>query len=624
MSDSLPVPGNTEASDPELEATTQSPVSDTTSDQEPVASSSATSSPDSAGMNTSLDSPVAPTSDNPVAAGEVPSSQPAVETAADVAPQPVSELTAEASSESVPQVPSESTTAVGAESTSAPAAESPTEIVASNDAAPAHMTSEAEATSATTKAEPPIPVITNPTIVGHISSEDFARMQEEERKRREEERERKEAERKAREEAFAVLAQFKENNGAFEITVQERVKGGLRGEFNGLRVFLPASHFGLRKNVPEDELAAAVGSKVRVKVHELQSDEAGYKSAVVSRREILQEEFWSGIEPGTVHEGVVTSVTNFGAFVNIGGVEGLVHISRLSRSRVNSAEEVVKKGDRLRVTIVEVDREKRKLSLSHKEHEADPWTSVEEMFPIGTVLKGVVRRITDFGAYVQVAARIEGLLRVSELSWTQRVKHPSDMLSVGQEIEVAVLEVNAAKHQLSLGYKQTQHNPWVEAAEQLPVGSTVKGVVQQVSSQGAVIRVNGLYDGFMPRSKMTNVGPGRKITMNMGDEVDCVVVDVNPSTASLILAMPQDDSSAYSSDFSGGGYHDSGPSEGGRGDRRRDRDRDRGKREGKGDRRKGRDEDDDYSSYDGGTDSGSSGVTLGDLLKETDKTRLNR
>lgn len=433
-----------------------------------------------------------------------------------------------------------------------------------------------------------------------ITAEEFAKRQEEERARREEERARKAAEKEARDAAFAELEKFKTEGTSFRITVDERVKGGLRGTYGVLRIFLPASHFGVRKNVPEEELQSAVGQSFDVKVHELQSDEAGFKSAVVTRRDLLLEDFWGGIEAGAVYDGVVTSVTTFGAFVNIGGVEGLVHVSRLSRSRIDQPSDVVKKGDRLKVTVSEIDREKRKLSLSHREHEADPWEGVDAKFPAGSRVKGTVKRITDFGAYVQVAPKIEGLLRISELSWTQRVKHPSDVLSVGQEIEVEVLSTNAGKHQLALGYKQTQDNPWLNIAEAMPIGSEVSGVVQQVTPQGAVVRVNNTFDGFMPRSKMANVGRGKKIELAENQELECIVVDLDPGAASLILAMKNEDGSAVS-----GSDEDRGHRGGGRG----------------GDDRRGGGRDRDHVPTQ--HQSAASGVTLGDLLNEAAKSKLN-
>lgn len=416
--------------------------------------------------------------------------------------------------------------------------------------------------------------------------------------KREEERKRKEEERKRRDEAYEKLESINSEKGSFDVVIIERVKGGLRGDFEGLRIFLPASHVGLRKNAPEDELNELLGKTITVKVHELQSDDTGYKSAVVTRRDILLDESWGKLEVGAVHEGVVSSITAFGAFVNIGGIEGLVHVSRLSKSRIDNPASVVKKGDKIKVTIAEIDREKRKLALSHKEHEADPWVGVAEAFPVGKRVKGTVRRITDFGAYVQVAPKIEGLLRISELSWTRRVKHPSEVVAVGQELELEVLSTNTEKHQLALGYKQTLENPWLTLATTLPIGAETTGVVQQASTQGAVVRVNDTFDGFMPRSKMLNAGQGRgaKVQLNVGDSISCVVVDLNSENASLILAMKGEDGAI-------GGQQEEG----------------HGHREGSRDRHEGRDSQRSHQQV-----PADPGVTLGDLLKDAQKSMLQK
>lgn len=421
---------------------------------------------------------------------------------------------------------------------------------------------------------------------------EIARKKEEDRKRKEEERARRDV-------AFAELEGFKEKNTTFDVLLQERVKGGLRGDYNGLRIFLPASHFGIRKNVPEDELNAIIGNTVQVRVHELQSDDAGYKSAVVSRRDVLTDELWTTLEPGTVLDGTVSSVTTFGAFVNVGGVEGLVHVSRLSRTRVEKPSDVVKKGDKLKVTITEVDSEKKKLSLSHKEHEADPWIGVAETYPAGMRLKGTVRRITDFGAYVQIAPRIEGLLRISELSWTQRVKHPSDVIAIGQEVELEVLSTSEEKHQLALGLKQTLENPWLALPASMPVGSETTGIVQQVSTQGAVIRVNDVFDGFMPRSKMLVGGRGaEKADINPGDSLSCVVIDMNPAEASLILAQKGEDGNI-----------------GGQQQQQRDQ-------RPQGERRDNREQRNQHQSSH--QVPAPTGVTIGDLLKDAQKSILQK
>lgn len=561
-------------------------------------------------------------SDTPTVPGTPEASEAATETNSVVTPTPTSEpaptesaepTEAQASAASVPAEPGAEAPASTVDAAAQePAAVEPTEVVPQE----AHAKTEnvtAEAANA------PVPVgskldLSSPTIVGHISPDEFAKAQEAAKKQREEERERKEQERAQRDAAFAELDMLKQNNASFEVTILERVKGGLRCEFKGVRVFLPASQFGLRKNVSEDELAAAVGTTVTVKVHELQSDDAGYKSAVVSRKELQLDSFWSGIEVGAVLEGTVTTITPFGAFVNVGGAEGLVHISRMSKQRLTSPSEVTKKGAKLKVTVVEVDREKKKMSLSHREHEVDAWEGIDKLFPIGTVVRGVVRRITDFGAYVQVASRIEGLVRISELSWTQRVKHPSDILKVDQEIDVVVLDINTAKHQLSLGYKQTQPNPWSTAEQSLAIGTSVTGIVQQVSAQGALLRVLDTFDGFMPRSKMILHGQDKKITVSAGDSIECIVVDLNPLAASLILAMKNEDGTAFS--MASGARNSEG--EGGEGRRRGPRDSHRSG----ADRRHDSDGGGNFAAYEGNKGN-ASGVTIADLLREADKSNLN-
>lgn len=495
----------------------------------------------------------------------------------------------------------ENTDLTAGESAQEPTAAAP-EATAATPEAPAELVAAEPTVDVQPESAPEAPAEAQAESAAEAPAEAAPAMSAEEReeqaRKREEERKRKEEERKQRDEAFAALEGFKQASGIFEITIGERVKGGLRGVFQGLRVFLPASQVGLRKNVSDDELQQLVGQTVRVKVHELQSDDAGHKSAVVSRREILLDELWNTVVVGAVVDGVVSSVTAFGAFVNIGGVEGLLHVSRMSRSRVTSPSDVVRKGDKLKVTIVEIDREKKKIALSHKEHEADPWVGVEQAYPAGKRIQGTVQRITDFGAYVQVSPKIEGLLRISELSWTRRVKHPSEVVSVGQTIDVEVLSADEQKHQLALGYKQTQPNPWLTLSTELPSGSDVEGTVQSVSTQGAVIRVRDTFDGFMPRSKMAGARGG-KTTLSVGDTLACVVVDLSPENASLILAMRNEDGSVagqQSNDWQGGG-------------RQRDNDRDRDR-----ERPQPRHE----------PAPPSPGVTLGDMLRDADKSSLGQ
>jgi ribosomal protein S1 len=536
-------------------------------------------------MSDSTNAPEMPEASAPENAPEVQSSDAAAELTTNVA----SDVPAEAVAADVPA--------------EAVAADVPAEAVAADVPAEAATEEAPEATPLPSAEAAPEAVSEAAPALTEEQLAEQRRLQEEERARKEAERAQKEEERRKRDETFSELQTVHEAKGVFEITISERVKGGVRGEYKGLRIFLPASHFGLRKNVTEEELNTAVGQTYSVQVHELQSDDTGHKSAVVTRRDLLMDQLWSTLVPGTEFDGQVTSVTPFGAFVNIGGIEGLVHVSRLSRSRVENPADVVKKGDKLKVTLVEVDRSKKKLSLSHKEHEADAWVDVETAYPLGKRVKGVVRRIADFGAYVQVAPKIEGLLRISELSWTRRVQHPSDVVSIGQEIECEVLGTSAAKRQLSLGYRQTQENPWSTIATAMPVGSEVQGVVITVSTQGAVVRVNDTFDGFMPRSKMIGAR-GQTSTMAAGDALTCAIVDIDPAKPSLILAQKGEDGTIGGQGGWGGGERSE------RGDRS-----ERGERGERGPRRE--------PSFDVPKDlSSNSNVSLGDLLNESQRQKL--
>ncbi|MBI2793112.1 MAG: S1 RNA-binding domain-containing protein [Ignavibacteria bacterium] len=546
------------------------------SSDEQINTGSTPSEPVTTNTDSSAVTPVEPTEVTPVESSAITPAEPS-----EVSPVESTAITPAESTEVTPAEPTAITPAEPTAITPAePTAEKPDEPAAGLPDEPAPKS----------EAEPPVERLGAVSII--VETEADVRRKEEERRKRDEDR-------RKRDEAYEVLRGFQENGTDFEIEITERVKGGLRGIFNGLRVFVPMSHFSVKKTPPESELASAVGKTLRVKVQELQSDDTGYKSAVVSHRDYLVQNFWDSIEVGSVHEGVVASVTQYGAFVNLGDFEGLVHISRLSKSRVENPSAVVKKGEKIKVTVIEVDKKNQKLSLSHKEHEADPWPDVEKKFPVGSTQKGKVRRLADFGAYVQVGPRIEGLVRLGDMSWTQRIKHPSEVLSVGQQIDVQILSVNAAKGQLALGYKQTQENPWLTISEKLSVGAVKTGIVKQVSMQGAIIRIEDTFDGFMPRSKMANAGQGKKVALNPGDQVECVVIDINTESASIILAMKEAEMAR---------------------ERPEESDR-RGARHG-GRHTGHRSAQQAEHSASQSTQSGSSGVTLADMLREADKSKL--
>ncbi|MFM8179148.1 MAG: S1 RNA-binding domain-containing protein [Candidatus Kapaibacterium sp.] len=337
-------------------------------------------------------------------------------------------------------------------------------------------------------------------------------------------------------ELLAKLQAAKDAGASIEVQVAERVKGGLRVLFEGVRLFLPASQFYIKKTPSNDELESVVGTSIPVQVFEIQKDETGKISIIASRKNLLKTEFLRSINVGDTVEGVVSTIMPFGVFVDIGGYDGLIHISRISHQHVENPHNVFKRGDKVKAKIIEIDTAKDKIALSTKEFEESPWTTAEAEFPAGSRHKGIVKRLADFGAFVELKRGIEGLLRVGELSWTKRTGHPSEVLTVGQEIDVMVTDVSAEKKQVGLSLKRLSDSPWKGLSEKFPIGAETTGVVKQVTGQGAVLTVGGEYDGFMPRSKMRDIMRGNRIPYTTGDMVSVIIADMNEDNQSLILA----------------------------------------------------------------------------------------
>lgn len=343
-------------------------------------------------------------------------------------------------------------------------------------------------------------------------------------------------------EAFAKIKSAKDGNNSIDVVVKDRIRGGLRVMFEDVPIFLPASHFSLKRNPTEDEMVALIGQNIKVMVHELQEDENARKTVIVSRKRILEDDFWNGIKTGDVVEGPVSSIASFGIFIDLGGIEGLIHISRLSQVHVADPKTYAKKGQILKALVVEVDRSKNRIALNRKDLEESPWKDASDRYPLGSRHKAIVRRLTDFGAYLELSPGVDGLLRTNEISWTKRIKTPAEALKAGDEIEVEILSVSEEKKTLSLSLRKTQPNPWFELKDKYPVGNEIQGVVAQIMTQGVIVTVEGEVDGFMPRSKMKNVLRGKKIPYNVGETIDVVITDVQPEQESLILAPKYDES----------------------------------------------------------------------------------
>ncbi|MBS1536735.1 MAG: S1 RNA-binding domain-containing protein [Bacteroidetes bacterium] len=399
------------------------------------------------------------------------------------------------------------------------------------------------------------PTIEIPAVPVPLTEEELAAAAahaEAERKRNEEraERERKRNEeralaQKALDEVFEELTEVKNANGTIEVEIADRIKGGLRAVYKNVRLFMPASHFSTKRVATEQELHEAVGKKYTVNIQELQTDDKGRKAIVVSRKKIAKEEFFNTLQEGAIVDGRVSFIATFGVFVDMDGVEGLVHISRLAHEHIDDASKVFKKGDPIQVKVLAVDKVRGKVTLSRKELVPSPWANIETEFPEGSRHKGAITRFSDFGSYVMVKPGVEGLLRNYDLSWGRRVNHASELFTIGQIIEVQVLSVSEEKRRMGLGYKQTLANPWDSILETYPVGTMIQATVREVIPQGIIVRVNDDLDGFVPRGRVRN----NDESMNVGNTVELMVLDVVPATSSFILTPKYaDDGGGYSND----------------------------------------------------------------------------
>lgn len=336
-----------------------------------------------------------------------------------------------------------------------------------------------------------------------------------------------------------VVASLEKKIGTDEtvnVEVIAKAKGGLRVVYDSVPLFLPASHYTLEKKVNEEKLDAAVGQNFDVKVTEVKQIGEG-KIVIVSRKDMLLKEVWDKVEVGAEVTGKISSITNFGVFIDLGGVEGLVHVSRLSHAHIDNPKNHYNKGDEMTVKVIEIDKKNGKISLSRKALEDSPWKGAEEKYKVGESVTGKVKRLTNFGAYVELEPGVEGLLRVSELSWAMRVDKPADVLSEGQEVELKVLQISEEKGQAALSLKQNSENPWAALTEKYSKGSDANGVVQRVFDKGAIVRINDEVDAFMPVSRMNALKENEDDQpLKVGQALDVKVIDAAADDESLVVS----------------------------------------------------------------------------------------
>ncbi|HSR49793.1 MAG TPA: 30S ribosomal protein S1 [Acidobacteriota bacterium] len=323
--------------------------------------------------------------------------------------------------------------------------------------------------------------------------------------------------------------------------VIERVKGGLSVDI-GVRAFLPGSQVDLH---PVRNLDALRGEDLRLRVIKVNKRRG---NIVLSRKAVLEEEYYklrektlADLEEGKVMEGVVKNLTDYGAFVDLGGIDGLLHITDMSWGRVNHPSDLFNIGDRIQVKILKFDRLEEKVSLGYKQLSEDPWLSATERFPQGTRVVARVVSITDYGAFVELEEGVEGLIHISEMTWNKRIKHPSKLLSVGDEVEAQVLDMNAEDRRISLGMKQTEPNPWDDIEEKYAINSIVTGIVRNMTDFGAFVEVEEGVEGLVHVSDLswTKKVKHPSEILKKGQEVQAMVLNVDAENQRLSLGLKQ-------------------------------------------------------------------------------------
>lgn len=325
-------------------------------------------------------------------------------------------------------------------------------------------------------------------------------------------------------------------------TIKRRIKGGVVVDVMGVDAFLPGSQIALRQ-VPDFD--ALIGEEMDVKIIKLNKSR---RNIVVSRRVVLEEErermrseLLDEIQVGQVREGIVKNITDFGVFIDLGGVDGLLHITDMSWGRMRHPSEMVQLSDALEVKILDYDEKTSRISLGLKQLTPYPWEDIEEKYPIGKVVKGKVVSITDYGAFVELEKGIEGLIHISEMSWTQHIKHPSKIMNVGDTVEAKVLSVDKENEKISLGIKQMEPDPWTTIHEKYPVGSTVAGKVRNLTAFGAFVEIEEGVDGLVHISDMSwtkRIQHPSEI-MKKGDTIDVKVLRIDTENRRVSLGIKQ-------------------------------------------------------------------------------------
>lgn len=337
-----------------------------------------------------------------------------------------------------------------------------------------------------------------------------------------------------------IVTKYKEGDVVTGKVIR-KIKGGLLVDV-GIPIFLPASQIDIK---PPGEIAEYIGSEVTCKI--LKIDEI-QQNIIVSRRKLIEEErskqkqeFLSKVETGQIVKGTVKNIADFGAFIDLGGIDGLLHITDMSWGRISHPSEMLAIGDEIEVKILGIDKEKEKIALGLKQKTENPWQSVEEKYPIGSKIKGQVVNIMTYGAFVKLETGIEGLVHISEMSWTRRINHPSEIAAIGDSVEAIVLNINKEKEEISLSIKQVEKNPWTLIEEKYPPRTKIKGRVRNLTNYGAFIEIEDGIDGLLHISDMSwskKVAHPSEI-VKKGDKIETIVLSVDKEKKRVSLGIKQ-------------------------------------------------------------------------------------
>jgi len=323
--------------------------------------------------------------------------------------------------------------------------------------------------------------------------------------------------------------------------VKAKVKGGLIVSI-GVDSFLPASHIDIQ---PPKNLDQYVGQTYDFKVLKINHER---QNIVLSRRELIEEQrinkrrdLIEKLQPGQVRKGIVKNITDFGAFIDLDGMDGLLHITDMSWGRIGHPSEMLKQGEEIEVMIIDINREKERVSLGLKQTKNNPWDNIDHKFPVGSKIHGKVVNLVPYGAFIELEPGVEGLVHITEMSWTKRISKPSELLKVGQELDAVVLGIQKEEQKISLGLRQLETNPWDMVRHNYPVGARVHGKVRNMTTYGAFVELEEGIDGMVHVSDMSWT---RKINhpsemLKKGDEVDAIVLDLDPSQQRISLGMKQ-------------------------------------------------------------------------------------